>query len=212
MEGAERSSRNRRLAVALAGIAAAAVVLSQIVIPPAASRAIEERLTEDGGTARVEASAFPALRLLLGSGSRLEIEGEDLVLPLGDEDPDGVFGRLDEFGTVDIALTDVRVGPLALDSLALLRPGSEDYLFTAHGTTDARSLAIFGASRLDVPGAGLLGFIPGDAGEEPIELDLDMELRSDEGRIVVTEGGGEVAGVDTGPLAALITSAIVVRL
>ena len=39
-----------------------------------------------------------------------------------------------------------------------------------------------------------------------------MELRSDGGRVVVVSGGGTVAGFPTGPLAELITSAIVVRL
>jgi hypothetical protein len=37
-------------------------------------------------------------------------------------------------------------------------------------------------------------------------------MESDDGRIRVTEGGGTVAGVATGPLAELITAAIVVRL
>lgn len=212
MAGAERSGRGRRWSAILAGLLVVVLVASQLAIPPMASRSIEDRLTEGGGTADVEASGFPALRLLLGSGSRLEIDGAGLVLPLGDEDSEGVFGRLDDFGAVDIELADVRVGPLALDSMALAGSGAADYEFTATGNTDARSLAIFGASRLDVPGAGLLGFLPGDAGEEPIALDLDMRLRSDDGRIVVTEGGGEVAGFETGPLAALITSAIVVRL
>ena len=39
-----------------------------------------------------------------------------------------------------------------------------------------------------------------------------MELTSDDGRITVTSGGGSVAGFPTGPLAELITRAIVVQL
>lgn len=206
-----RSPRLRALAL-LGAVVLIGLAVTQVVIPPATSRAIEDRLTEDGGSAEVEAGAFPALRLLLGSGSRLAIRGEDLVLPLEAEGGETVFGRLDDFAEIDIELTDVRVGPLALDDLALSRSGDDDYSFDAAGSTDARSLAVFGASRLDVPGAGLLGLLPGDAGEEPIALDLDMELRSEDGRIVVTEGGGEIEGFDTGPLAALVTSAIVVRL
>jgi hypothetical protein len=38
-----------------------------------------------------------------------------------------------------------------------------------------------------------------------------MELRSDGGRIVVVSGGGTVAGMPTGPLAELITSAVALR-
>jgi hypothetical protein len=41
---------------------------------------------------------------------------------------------------------------------------------------------------------------------------LNMELRSESGRVVVASGGGTVDGYPTGPLAELITSAIVVRL
>jgi hypothetical protein len=39
-----------------------------------------------------------------------------------------------------------------------------------------------------------------------------MGLQSDDGRIVVVSGGGTVAGIPTGPLAELITSAIVIQL
>ena len=39
-----------------------------------------------------------------------------------------------------------------------------------------------------------------------------MELTSDDGRVRVVSGGGTVAGVPTGPLAELLTSAIVVQL
>jgi hypothetical protein len=39
-----------------------------------------------------------------------------------------------------------------------------------------------------------------------------MELTSEDGRIQVVSGGGTVAGVPTGPLAELITSAVVIRL
>ena len=207
-----RPSRGRVLAATGALVVLLALIVAQLVIPAAVSRSIEARLESGGGTARVEVSALPAARLLLGSGSRLEIRGAGLSLPIGEDSPDGVFGRLDDFGEVGVELADIRLGPLALDSLALRGSGSSNYSFEAMGTTDARSLAIFGASRLDVPGAGLLGFVPGDAGEQSIDLDLDMELRSDDGRIVVTAGGGEIAGFDTGPLAALITSAIVVRI
>ncbi len=39
-----------------------------------------------------------------------------------------------------------------------------------------------------------------------------MELTSADGRLDVVSGGGTVAGIPTGPLAQLITSAIVVRI
>ena len=50
------------------------------------------------------------------------------------------------------------------------------------------------------------------AGKRPVPIDLDMQLRSEDGRVVVESGGGTVAGLPAGLLAQVITSAIVVRL
>ena len=41
---------------------------------------------------------------------------------------------------------------------------------------------------------------------------IDLEVTSEDGRVRVVSGGGTVAGFETGPLAQLITSAIVVQL
>ena len=49
-------------------------------------------------------------------------------------------------------------------------------------------------------------------GDQPIPVALDVELESERGRVVIVSGGGTVAGYPTGPLAELITSAVVVRL
>ena len=43
-------------------------------------------------------------------------------------------------------------------------------------------------------------------------LQLDMELTSDGGHIVVTGEGGMIAGIPTGPLAELVTSVVAPRL
>jgi hypothetical protein len=85
----------------------------------------------------------------------------------------------------------------------------------ANGETTATGLAAFGLEAVDVPGESLL-----DALLEPlvgesdvaVPIDLDAELTSSDGRIQVVSGGGEVGGVPAGPLAQLITAAIVVRL
>ena len=45
-----------------------------------------------------------------------------------------------------------------------------------------------------------------------LPIDLDMQLTSDDGRVQVVSGGGNVAGLPTGPLAELLTNAIVVQL
>jgi hypothetical protein len=66
-----------------------------------------------------------------------------------------------------------------------------------------------------VPGETLLDTILGELlgpAETAVPVRLDMELTSEDGRIQVVSGGGTVAGVPTGPLAELITSAVVIRL
>ncbi len=65
-----------------------------------------------------------------------------------------------------------------------------------------------------LPGADILGGIISATGVGGTDLDvqLDMALTSDDGRIEVTEGEGEIAGVPTGPLAAVVTQAILERL
>lgn len=49
-------------------------------------------------------------------------------------------------------------------------------------------------------------------GGSDLDVDLDMRLESDDGRVRVVEGGGEIAGIPTGPLAELIASAVVVEI
>ncbi len=64
-----------------------------------------------------------------------------------------------------------------------------------------------------MPGSDLLGGILNVAtGGTDIDVDLDMKIESDDGRVRVVEGGGEIAGIPTGPLAAFITSAVVIEL
>ena len=48
--------------------------------------------------------------------------------------------------------------------------------------------------------------------DTPVRFVLDMPLTSETGRVQVVSGGGTVAGVPTGSLAELITSAIVIQL
>jgi hypothetical protein len=57
----------------------------------------------------------------------------------------------------------------------------------------------------------ILGEVFGQS-DEPIPIELDMQLASEDGRLRVVSGGGDIAGVPTGPLAELLSSAIVVRI
>jgi hypothetical protein len=186
---------------------------SQLVIPPIAEHRIEDRLTDGGGSADASLSAFPAARLLFGDGKQLSVSGSGLDLGL--EQRTDVFEKLDGFDRVDVSLTQVRAGPFAVASFDLSRPGpSAPYHLVSASRTTPGELAEYGASRLGLPGGPLLRFFTDQTlgANRRIPINLDMELRSDGGRVVVVSGGGSVAGYPTGPLAELITSTIAVRL
>jgi hypothetical protein len=202
----------RRVLPIAIGVIVALAAVSQFVLPALAENQIEKRLTERGGEADANLSAFPAVRLLFENGGTIEVEGSNLDLDL-DENPD-VFSKLDGFDEVDVSLTDFTAGPLEMESFELQRSGDSAYRVTSAGTTTGAELVDFGAESLGIPGSGILGYVTGrtEAGDTEIPLTLDMEMESEDGRIKVTEGGGEVAGVPTGPLAELITAAIVVRI
>jgi len=200
--------------IAIAGLATvvAMLVVAQFAVPPWAEKRIEDRLTEGGGAADASVEAFPAALLIAGNGDSLEITGSELELDVDPEEK--VFDRLDGFDSVDIELTDFRAGPFAVDAFALTRDGSGTYSMQSQLTTTGSALLQYGAERLGVPGSSFLPLITGDNEEAnaPIPVDLDMELESDDGRIMVTGGTGEVAGYPAGPLAELITTAIVVQI
>ncbi len=194
----------------------AALVLlaaSQLVIPPLVEHRLEGRLTDGGGSADVSVSAFPAARLLFGDGDRISVTGSGLDLALTEPGGD-VLDELDGFGQVDVTLRNFHADPFAVSSFELARDGgSAPYRLAARSDTTPAAIAGYGADRLGVPGAPLLGFVTRNAlGDRPIPVTLDMDLESEDGRIVVVSGGGTVDGYPTGPLAELITSAIVVRL
>jgi hypothetical protein len=196
-----------------ATVVVAALAASQFIIPPLVEHRLEARLTEGGGRADVSVSAFPAARLLFGDGSRISVKGSGLDLALA-EPGGGVLDRLDGFDRVDVELSAFHAGPFAVSSLRLTRDGgSAPYRLASRGQATLAALATYGADRLGVPGAPLLGFVTHRAlGDRPIPVALDVELESERGRVVIVSGGGTVAGYPTGPLAELITSAVVVRL
>jgi hypothetical protein len=198
--------------IALAVVVVLAVV-SQLVIPPLAEHRIEDRLTDGGGAAEVSLEAFPAARLLFGDGRRLSVSGSGLDLAL--QQQANVFDSLDGFDQVDVGLTEFHAGPFAVANFDLTRPApSAPYHLVSSSRATPGDLAEFGASQLGLLGGPLLRFLAEQAlgGKRPIPIELDMQLRSDGGRIVVVSGGGSVAGFPTGPLAELITATIVVRL
>lgn len=202
-----------RWGIAAAGVLVFLLVASQILVPSLGERKIEERLTEGGGSAEVTLGAFPAARLLFSDGERFEVSARDLDLGLHRREQ--VFERLDGFSLVDVSVADSVAGPFELTSFRLHRDGEGAYRLTASGKTSPSSLVDYGVEGLELPGGDLAGLALDLFGIETnldLPIELDMELTSDDGRVQVVSGGGTVAGVPTGPLAELLTSAIVVQL
>jgi hypothetical protein len=116
---------------------------------------------------------------------------------------------------VDVSIANSTAGPFELTSFELRRDGDAPYRLTANGSTSPSSLVDYGVNGLDLPGGGLAGLALDLLGIDTnlaVPIELDMQLTSDDGRLQVVSGGGTVAGLPTGPLAELLTTAIVVQL
>ncbi len=196
-----------------AGIVVFVLVASQILLPSLGARRVEDRLTEGGGSAEVTIGALPALRLLLDDGERLEVSARDLSLDL---DADGeVLERLDGFSIVEISIVDSTAGPFSLESFTLSRDGGGPYHLVSSATATAAGLADAGLETAELPGETVIDAILGEVfgeSDEQIPIELDLQLASEDGRLRVVSGGGTVAGIPTGPLAELLSSAVVVRI
>ena len=202
-----------RIAAILGAAIVVVLVVSQLFLPGIGEGVIEDRLTENGGVAQASLSATPAARLLWGSGDKIAIDATGLELEVTAAEEPVVFDDLDRFDDVEIIIRDSSMGPIDVEDFVLTRQGDEPYSLEAHGTTSASDLAEFGAEAFDLPGSDLLGGILSVAtGGTEVDVDLDMLVESDDGRVHVLEGGGEVAGIPTGPLAAFITSAVTIEL
>ncbi|MET0128585.1 MAG: hypothetical protein ABW249_08345, partial [Solirubrobacterales bacterium] len=82
------------------------------------------------------------------------------------------------------------------------------------GSTSPGSLVDYGIES-EIPGGGLADLaldLFGIETDADVPIDLEMQLTSDDGRVLVTSGDGTVGGLPAGPLAELLTAAIVVRL
>jgi hypothetical protein len=205
------------LAGRIAAIAGAAVllvlVLSQLFLPGIGEGVIEDRMTENGGAADVSLSAMPAVRLLWGSGDEIAVDATGLDLEVTAADDPVVFDDLDHFDDVEIVIRDSSMGPVQMSNFVLTRNGDEPYSLEATGDTSVSDLAEFGAETFNLPGGDILGGILNVAtGGTEVDVDLDMKIESDDGRVHVIEGGGEIAGIPTGPFAAFITSAVTIEL
>lgn len=202
-----------RIGLALALLLVAFVVVAQLLLPDRVADGIEDRLTEGGGSAEVSVEAMPAARLLLGDGDRIEVRGSDLGLDVTEETE--VLDRLDGFDEVDVLLERVVAGPLDVSSFALTRDGGELYTLRTTATTTGTELLEYGTETfapLAGPLVGALSDAAPSAARQRVPVALEMGLVSDEGRIEVVSGDGTIAGFDAGPLAEIVTAAVVSRL
>jgi len=208
-------SRIRLLAASIAALVVLAGVATHFLLPPYLSGRVEERLEEHGGRADVELRAVPALRLLAGHGDRIEIEGSGLEYEFDDPDRDA-FERLDKFDDVRIDLVDVTAGPFDTQRFELERSG-EDTLYRVDIDASAKPQALaeaagerFAGSLGELIGEIAGGAIPFSAVDVPIRV--QGELTSDNGEVRMVSGTGAVAGIPAGPLAELVTNAVLSRL
>ena len=207
----------RRNAIVTVAVVIALLALgSQIAIPAVVSSRVEDRLTEKGGTAHVEVHAFPAVRLIGGSGDRIEIRGKGLKFDLPTSNAD-VFDKLDGFDQVDARLTQVQTGPFHVDRFDLHRGAGEGtYRMVMKASSTPDEIGSYAGTRIGGPlgdavsrlsGSGLLPF-----NNDPIPVSIDAQVRSNSGRVVVVSASGDLAGLPVGPLAATLASAVADRL
>lgn len=191
-------------------------VAAQLALPAYFEGRVEDRLTQDGGTADVSIGAFPAVTLVGGRGSELEARGSGLKFDLDDrrEDP---FGRLDGFADVDIRLSDTDAGAIHMSSFRLTRSGRDsDYDLRVQAAATPRELAqqlgsAAGGALGGLVGSLATGMLPG-SGDVEVPLEVTAQVASDDGRPDVTDAQGSVGGIPAGPLAEVVLGSVLDRL
>jgi hypothetical protein len=193
--------------------------ITQLVIPGYAERKIESSLEErsDGGEAVVDVKAFPAVRLLWGSGDRMEIRGRGLAIDMTQR-TDDPLGRLSGFDEVDIDLTDLTAGPVDVQAFSLVKnEGDTSYYLRMEAETTPNSLAEsvggqiggdIGSSIASAAADVLLG-----GGDVDVPIDVEGQVsRGDGGTLDVDAVEASVAGVPAGPFAEAMVQSVLERL
>ena len=194
----------RRIAIVTLALLAVMIVASQLALPPYLEHRVATRLTTGGGSAQVELSAFPALRLLFREGSSLRVRARGITTAIGPPSDTRVLRDLDGFGEVDIEVIGSRVGPLKVQTFTLVRRHDRPYRAVLDASLSASDVGAFGGGQLGGPLGSLLGGIAGGTlpfGNTPIPLSLSATLASDGGTPRAEQVQGAVAGL---PAATLI--------
>lgn len=209
------SPRARRvLLIAGAGVLAL-LVATQLLLPRYLSGRIEDRLTKDGGQAKVTLSALPALRLLRIEGGKVSINATSLALKPELGNNNKPLGRLDGFGKVDVQIADSSMGPVTVTAFDIKRDGSGPYALHMVANVSLADLASYGASQVD-SGLGFLlgviaqGSVPG-AGKE-LAINADMGMASDNGNVKIVSGAATVEGIPVTPVVQLLMQAITIKI
>jgi hypothetical protein len=197
-----------------AAVIGVALAVLQVGLPIYLEGRVEDRLTDDGGTAQVDLDAIPSPRLLLEDGDGLSVRGSGYQLPLADPE-EKVFERIDGFDDVDIDVSSFRAGPFAVERFRLTRDGGGDFEMHVEASASGTDLAEYAGGELagelgELIGRLGSGLVPGSTAAIPVVLDATLE--SDAGRARVKEVEGSVAGLPAGPLAEALAGAIADRL
>ena len=202
-------SRIRLLAAGVAGFVILVAVATHFVLPPYLEGKVEERLETNGGRAEVELRAVPALRLLAGHGDRIAIEGSGLEIGLDEADTDA-FDELNKFDEVHVDLTDVEAGPFEVALFRLDSLGDGRYRIETEATATVQDLGRVAGEQFG-PLGGLIGSIVGGSAPfsaAPVPVELDGELEAKDGEVQMVSGDAQVANLPAGPVARLVTNAI----
>ncbi len=197
-----------------AGVVVLLVSLTQLLLPAFFAMKVEDRLTEDGGSASVDIAAAPAWRLLRDRGDRISVEASGLRLSIDAEDP--VLDRLDGFEEVEIVLRDVGTGPLENRLVSIKRGRGQDlYALQLEGSTTPKDLAVYAARQV----GGFFGSLAtrlaagdGDIADRDVPISLNVEMRSNDGEPEVVDSNASIDGIPIGPLAEAIVRAVASRL
>jgi len=200
-----------RWVLAVLAVVVIVLVAAQIFLPRMGANGVEDRLTRDGGTASVNIDAVPALRLLFDDGDRIEVQAEEVEIPLEDIQRRS-FKELDGFDEVEVRLVRSTVGPFFAEEVTIERPeGEELYAFNFEGTTSAAEVSDFALAGLPPLLRSALTALAGRAGRQELPISLDVDLRSDGGRARVVGGSGTFAGLPLSGFALGIAGAIIAR-
>jgi hypothetical protein len=205
----------QRVLLIAAGVIIAALVLSQLIVPPYLEHRAEKRLTAHGGHATVSIDALPAARLLFDDGDKIQVRGDGLRVDLLNRNG-SVLSELDRFDRADVRLTQMTAGPFRVSRLSIARYSfSRPYAFSLQASVTARDLSDYAGSQIAGGIGGFLARIGTDLvpfSSEPIPVHVDAAIRSRGGRPELEHAVGSVAGIPAGPLASAIAAAVADRL